>query len=159
MEADKLRIRCSSLGKIMTNPRSKSEVLSGTCRTYIKELFLMYEYDIVKEFWSRYTDKGIRVERDSIMLANDVFDWKLTIDDISGDQMYFKNEWINGATDVCTDHLLADVKSSWDGTTFPWFDTELQSKSNMWQMHGYMWLTGHEQAEVVYCLIDTPRGS
>ena len=33
-----MKIRSSALGKIMTNPRKKSETLSATCKTYIKEL-------------------------------------------------------------------------------------------------------------------------
>ena len=33
-----MKIRSSALGKIMTNPRKKTEVLSAGCKTYIKEL-------------------------------------------------------------------------------------------------------------------------
>ena len=33
-----MKIRCSSLGKIMTSPKSKGEVLSQTTKTYLKEL-------------------------------------------------------------------------------------------------------------------------
>jgi hypothetical protein len=38
-----LKIRCSSIGKIMTSPRSKAELLSATTKTYIKELVLEHE--------------------------------------------------------------------------------------------------------------------
>jgi hypothetical protein len=45
-----LKIRCSALGKIMTNSRSKSEVLSKTCKTYLQELAIEEMYGIKKEF-------------------------------------------------------------------------------------------------------------
>jgi len=43
-----LKIRCSALGKIMTNSRSKSEVLSKTCKTYLQELAIEEMYGIKK---------------------------------------------------------------------------------------------------------------
>ena len=64
-----LKIRCSSLGKIMTNPRTKKETLSKTCKTYIQDIFKENEYGIVREFRSRYIDKGIDCETQSIELA------------------------------------------------------------------------------------------
>ena len=70
-----LKIRCSALGKIMTNARSKSEVLSKTCKSYLQELAIEEMYGIKKEFSSRYTDKGIEVERTSIDLVQDNCDF------------------------------------------------------------------------------------
>ena len=57
-----LKIRCSSIGKIMTNSRSKTETLSKTCKTYLQELAIEEMYGKRKEFSSRYTDKGNAVE-------------------------------------------------------------------------------------------------
>lgn len=163
-----LRIRCSALGKIMTAPKSKNESLSVTTKNYIQDLFLEREYGIRKEFWSRYTDKGIAVEKDSIRLANEVLDWKLTDDYIDfGGQEYFSNEWIHGQTDVCTDWILADVKSCWSGTTYPWFNPadeddiksqmKVINKDYFYQMQGYMWLTGHDTCHLAYTLVNTPE--
>ena len=157
MEAKDLLIRCSSLGKVMTNSRSKDRSLSATASGYIKELFLDFEYGIRKEFWSRYTDKGIMQEKESIRLANKILGWGLTDDYIeNGGQESFRNDYIMGRTDVCNDYLLADVKTSWDGTTFPWFLDKKPPKDYVYQLQGYMWLSGHERAELVYCLVNTP---
>jgi hypothetical protein len=154
---NQIRIRCSSLGKIMTSPKS-GVGLSETAKTYIRELFLELEFGIRKEFWSKYTDKGIRVEKESIRLANQVLDWGLTDEYINREkQEYFENDWISGMTDVCTDWLLADIKSSWDGTTFPFFLNKMPTKDYYYQLQGYMWLTGHDEAQLVYCLTDTPK--
>jgi len=40
-----MKIRCSALGKIMTSPRSKSELLSQTAKTYVHELAIEHLYN------------------------------------------------------------------------------------------------------------------
>jgi hypothetical protein len=57
-----MKIRCSAIGKIMTNPKTKGESLSQTTKTYLQELAVEEIYGIRKEFSSRYTDKGNEVE-------------------------------------------------------------------------------------------------
>lgn len=147
-----MKIRCSAIGKIMTSPKSKGEVLSQTTKTYLHELAIEEIYGIRKEFSSRYTDKGNEVEDLSIALCNDVLD----IGFIYKNEEHFSNDWITGTPDVNTNDILIDVKSSWDATTFPFFDTELINKSYFYQMHGYMWLTGKQESLLCYCLVNTP---
>lgn len=147
-----MKIRCSAIGKIMTSPKSKGEVLSQTTKSYLQELAITEVYGIRKEFSSRYTDKGNEVEDLSIALCNDVLD----IGFIYKNEEHFTNDWITGTPDVNTSEILLDVKSSWDATTFPFFDTELKNKDYLYQLHGYMWLTGKEESLLCYCLIDTP---
>lgn len=147
-----MKIRCSAIGKIMTSPKSKGEVLSQTTKTYLQELAIEEIYGIRKEFSSRYTDKGNEVEDLSIALCNDVLD----IGFIYKNEEHFTNDWITGTPDVNTNEILLDVKSSYDATTFPFFDLELTNKMYLYQMHGYMWLTGKEESLLCYCLIDTP---
>ena len=147
-----MKIRCSAIGKIMTSPKSKGEVLSPTTKSYLQEVAITEVYGIRKEFSSRYTDKGNEVEDFSIALCNDVLD----IGFIYKNEEHFTNDWITGTPDVNTNEILLDVKSSWDATTFPFFDTELKNKDYLYQLHGYMWLTGKEESLLCYCLIDTP---
>ena len=147
-----LLFRCSSLGKIMTEPRNKSEVLSETAKTYIQDLFKERELGIYKDFSSRYTDKGIENEDEAIQTASEVLKWGF----VTKNETRFNNEWLTGEPDVFTDSLLADIKCSWNGSTFPMFDTELKNKDYFWQLQGYMMLTDMTQAELVYCLTNTP---
>jgi hypothetical protein len=147
-----LKIRCSSIGKLMATPRSKSELLSQTAKTYIHELVLEHKYGIRKEFSSRYTDKGNAVEDESISLVNDV----LELNFIYKNEEYFENDFITGTPDVNTEDVLLDVKSSWDATTFPFFETEIPTKDYYYQLQGYMWLTGKTESMLCYCLVDTP---
>ena len=147
-----MKIRCSSIGKIMTSSKTKGEALSQTTKTYLKELAVAEKYGIHKEFSSRYIDKGNQVEDHAIELCNDV----LGLGFIYKNEEHFTNDWIKGTPDVITEEILLDVKSSWDATTFPFFDDELKNKDYYYQMQGYMWLTGKEESLLCYCLIDTP---
>jgi len=148
-----LKIRCSAIGKIMTSPRSKGEVLSATTKTYIKELVLEHKYGIKKEINSRYLDKGNQVEDMAIELAEQALDLGF----VFKNELYFENDHLTGTPDIITDTLIIDVKSSWNGTTFPMFEDELPNKDYYWQLQGYMELTGKHNAIVAYCLVDTPE--
>ena len=146
-------IRFIALGKLLTSSRTKGELLSETAKSYIQDLFKEKELGISKEFWSRYTDKGLQMEDEAIEFAGQFFGWEFVVKNTER----YNNDWITGEPDVITEYLLADIKCSWDGTTFPLFDTELKNKDYFWQMQGYMWLTGLKQAELIYCLMNTPH--
>ena len=148
-----MKIRCSSLGKIMTSPKSKGEVLSQTAKTYLKELVLEEKFGIKKEFSSRYTDKGNTQEDLAIEMASQVLNLPFALKNTE----YFENEFIKGTPDLVLEDEIVDIKCSWDGTTFPWFEDELPNKDYFWQLVGYCWLTGRKKARVVYCLVDTPE--
>lgn len=149
-----MKIRCSAIGKIMTTPRSKGEVLSQTTKSYIKELVLEHKYGIRKEINSRYLDKGNMVENQSIELTEKVLD----LDLIVKNESYFENEFICGTPDIIMGDTIIDVKSSWSAHTFPFFlDEELPNKDYYYQLQGYMALTGATKGMVVYCLINTPE--
>jgi len=147
-----MKIRCSSLGKLMTASRSKTEQLSKTTKTYIQELVLVHKYGIKKEWSSRYTDKGNECEEDSITLANEV----LNVGFIYKNEEHFQNDYVTGTPDVNTNEVLLDIKTSFDGTTFPFFEEEIPNKDYYYQLQGYMWLTGKEESLLVYCLTNTP---
>jgi hypothetical protein len=145
-------VRCSSLGKLLTEPRSKSEVLSQTAKSYIEDLFNELEFGYRKEFSSRYTDKGLEMEDEAIQFASEQFDWDFVVKNTER----FTNDYITGEPDINTDSLLADIKCSWSLDTYPMFEAEMKNKDYYWQLQGYMWLTGKAEAELVYCLMNTP---
>ena len=147
-----LKIRCSAIGKIMTNARSKSEVLSKTCKSYLQELAIEEAFGIRKEFSSKYTDKGNEVERESIDLAQDVLD----VGFMYKNEEHFNNDYLTGTPDVNTDTCLLDVKSSYDASTFPFFAEDIPNKDYMYQLQGYMALTGKRKSILAYCLVNTP---
>jgi len=148
-----MKIRCSALGKLMTSPRTKGEVLSQTAKTYIQDLVKEEFLGIKKEFSSRYTDKGNIQEDTAIEMASKVLNLPFALKNTE----YFENDFIKGTPDIILEDEIIDIKCSWDGTTFPWFEDELPNKDYYWQMVGYCWLTNKKRARVVYCLVDTPE--
>ena len=146
------KVRCSAIGKIMTNPRTKGEFLSQTAKTYIEEEVLRAKYGVIKPFYSRYTDKGNAVEGQAIEMAAEA----LELSFVYKNERRFENEFLTGTPDVNTDDILLDVKSSWDATTFPFFATEIPTKDYYYQLQGYLELTGKTKALLVYCLVNTP---
>ena len=147
-----MKIRCSALGRLMTAPRNKSEVLSQTAKSYIQELVLEEKFGIKKEFSSRYTDKGLQCEDEAISLVNDV----LGLGFIFKNEEQFNNDWVTGTPDVNTNEILLDIKCSYEAHTFPFFEDEIPTPSYFFQLQGYMWLTNKTEALLCYCLVNTP---
>ncbi len=150
------KIRCSAIGQIMADPRTKKDKeagnLSATAKTYLRNWYIEDQFSRKKEFTNKFLEKGIAVEDEAIALYSK----------ISGKEFLKKNEkelandYCTGTPDVITD-IVVDVKSSWDIFTFPLFDEELKNKDYWWQLQGYMWLTDKKEAELAYCLVDTPE--
>ena len=68
-----MKFRCSSIGKLMTEPRSKSEgPLSVGAKTYIRELAAQEIFGVDFVVSSKAIEKGIECEDDSILLLNKV---------------------------------------------------------------------------------------
>lgn len=150
-----LKIRCSAIGKIMGNPRKKSDTLSAVCKDYIQTLVIENRFGRKKEHTSRFTDKGIIAEDDSIVLARDVLDLGF----IYKNEKEWENEYLTGTPDVLTDVCLLDVKSKWDLFTYKSIlcnKEEKPLKDYFYQMQGYMALTGKRKSYLVFCLPDTP---
>lgn len=148
-----LRVRCSSLGAIMTNSRSKKEVLSQSAKGYVKQYILERKFGKYKEIKSKYFDKGNEVEEDGIALCNEL----LGLDFLYKNEEKFRNDYISGIPDVNTDTTLLDIKSSWDIFTFLFFDEKIPKKGYYYQLQGYMWLTGKTESLLCYCLTNTPQ--
>ena len=68
-----LLIRCSSIGKIMTEPKTKAEgPLSVGAKTYIRQLAAQGIFNVQFEVSSKPIEKGLEVEGESIALLNRV---------------------------------------------------------------------------------------
>ena len=146
-----MKIRSSALGKIMTNPRKKSETLSATCKTYIKELVKEDLFGYKSTIDSKYLTKGIDMEDTSIDLYNEVHG-----------TLYLKNterlsnEFITGECDINAGDKIIDIKSSWSLDTFPASPEDVNNKDYEWQLRAYMWLYDKPKAELAYCMVSTP---
>ena len=149
-----MKFRCSSIGKLMTEPRSKSEgILSAGAKTYIRELAAQEIFGVEFEVSSKHIEKGVEVEGDSIDLLNSVRGLSLV-----KNTERRSNDFITGECDLFDPVAKRghDVKSSWSIATFPITVADCEDKLYEWQMRGYMALWDADEWEVNYCLVDTP---
>lgn len=146
-----LKIRCSSLSKIMTEPKAKGEVLSVGAKTYIDELASEFVYGFKKMVSSKEMDKGIIVENASIALLNEVLFTSYVKNTERRD-----NDWLTGECDIFTGSRIHDIKSSWSLATFPATVRAGRDKDYEWQLRGYMMLWDVDESEIDYCMVTTP---
>ena len=150
------KIRCSAIGSIMSEPRSKADkeagLLSKTAQTHCQEWLKEQIYSRRKEFTSKYTDKGNIMEDYSIDFLGEQLDLGMLIKNES----HFDNDTMTGTPDLVLKDLIIDVKNSWDCFTFPMFYDAIPNKDYYYQLQGYMNLTGKAKAKLIYVLSNTP---
>jgi hypothetical protein len=140
----------SSLGKLMTASRTKSEVLSETTKTYIRGIAKQDFYGYNVELNNKYINKGNLQENDSIRLLNSVL-----FTNYSKNTERLQNEWLTGEADIVTDDSIIDIKTSWSLETFPATSAEGAEKLYEWQLRAYMMLYNKNYAQLCYCMVST----
>lgn len=150
-----LLIRCSSIGKLMTEPKTLKEgPLSVGAKTFVRELAAQEIFGVEFEFSSKETEKGIEVEPDGIALLNRVRGLSLV-----KNTERRNNGWWTGEADLF--HAAArsghDLKCPWSIRTFPITVADCEDKIYEWQMRGYMPLWDADSWEVNYALVNTPE--
>lgn len=140
----------SQIGKIMTNPRNKSEVLSETCKTRIEEKFIEDQFGVRKSFWSKETNKGLECEEESINFFAKEYD----LFGAKKNEIRYENDSFIGTPDLVFNGIVYDIKTSWSLFTFPMFDDPavIPTKDYMYQLQAYLDLTGLKKAQLVYVL-------
>ena len=150
-------IRCSSIGKIMTSPRSKtaewSETAIGAMMDQVRELVfgVCKSLDEVK-----CIQKGNACEDAAIELYNSVFLYNL--EKLPSDARR-DNGIITGEPDLLaiSSQKGVDIKNAWSLLTFPMRPEDAAKKEYEWQARGYMALFDVPKWEIAYCFIDTPE--
>lgn len=155
MPANEILFRCSSIGRLMTEPKTLKEgPLSVGAKTYIRQIAAQEIFGVDFEVSSKEMEKGIRCEPDSIALLNRVRGLDLT-----KNTERRSNGLITGECDLfhAPRRRGHDLKTSWSIATFPIALADCLDKVYEWQMHGYMWLWDASEWEVNYCLVNTPE--
>ncbi len=146
------KVRASAGGKLMTEPRSKTETLSETTKTYVYEWLKERIYKVHKEISNKYLNKGLMLEDTAIDKTIEWLDLSFTIKN----EQFFENDYFTGTPDLIVDGVVYDTKCSWDCFTFPLFDKDIPTKDYFYQLQIYMELTGCKKAVLVYVLLNTP---
>ena len=141
--------RSSSVGKLMASP-DKASLPVGA----ITELDKMISQKLINwqdDFDFFTLEKGRQCENDSIELYNEIHD-----------TFYVKNTervtqgLLTGECDLLDskESLVIDIKTAYSKKTYPLF-MKLSSLYE-WQLRAYMHLYDVNQAELAYCLVNTP---
>ena len=143
--------RASALSAIMTDGKGKDELSVGA-KTYVTKLAKEFVYGYDEKVSSKYMDKGIQVEDESIDLYNAVH-----LSSHAKNMERKTNAWITGEADIVADDRIIDIKSSWCLTTFPVLADQGRDTGYEWQLRAYMWLWDRPRADIAYCLVSTPE--
>ncbi len=177
-----MKFRCSSLGKIMTEAKTidpalvtddvrrimaskkrteeekailerlKLYTLSDGAKSHIKRLAAEDIFGVDFTVTSKYLEKGIMCEAESLAMINRVKGWSLV-----KNTERRENKWLTGEADAIGPGWGLDVKTSWSVETFPLTAACAYDADYEWQMRGYMMLWDLPSWKVAYGLVDTPE--
>jgi len=141
------KIRCSQIGQIMSNAKTKGDLSAG-CKTYLEN---WYANDN-EEIHSKYFDKGNMVENECIDLMASVLNKGLAF---KNDE-FLEDDFFTGTCDVQLDDCIVDAKSVWNRKGLHAACNGLD-KDYEWQLMGYAHLYKKPKAILFYGLLDTPE--
>ncbi len=150
-------IRCSSISKIMTSPRTKGEEWSETAKTAMLDAARETMFGVRRSLDDmQCIQKGIACEDAGIALYNNVFLYDLKKVDSSERR---SNGIITGEPDLiaASSKKGVDIKVAWSLLTFPLTEEQAGKKAYEWQARGYMCLFDLPVWEIAYCALDTPE--
>lgn len=145
-------IHASGLGDIMA-PAKKAGELSAGAKTYVKKRLKESLFGYRESFGSKYTEKGIQVENDSIALYN-----RVTGHSCVKNTERRTTDLLTGEADIINGDTVIDIKSSWSLLTFPIFAADAHDAGYEWQLRAYMLLWNLPRAELAFCMVTTPAG-
>jgi len=152
-QPDNYKAHPSEIGSIMPTPKGDGIVSVGTAtilQKWAKEQ--LYEKNESFNVSSKYTRKGVEMESRAIeyLIENSNIPWG------TKNERTYENDFMVGTPDLVFTDLIVDIKCSYSCFTFPLFDTKC-SPDYIWQVQGYMELTGAKNAIVAYILMDAPE--
>lgn len=155
MDFGKVLIRCSSLGCLFTEPKSKADKdagnLSQTAKTHLIEVYAREIWGVEKDLLTKQMKKGVDAEAAAISLLSVVDGCIYEKNHTRG-----QNEWISGHADIVLEDEIIDTKVSWDAFSFLPKLAEEIDKTYYYQLQGYLWLWNKKVGRIAYCLVDTP---
>lgn len=126
--------------------------LSVGAKTYLTAIAKEFVYGFHEVVTTKYMDKGIAVEDESIQLYNDVF-----FTSYVKNKERRENQWLTGELDLLPNGKITDIKSAWSLATFPATADDAHDSLYEWQGRGYMMLWDVDAFEVAYCMVSTPE--
>lgn len=150
--------RASMVGKLMTEPRSKSDgPLSQGAKTAIRDIAAQHILGVEFQVSSREMEKGIDCEPDSIALLNRVLGLAL-----AKNTARLSDANLSGECDLYDQARREgyDLKTAWSASTFPILADDIGGSQRTlyeWQCRAYMALWDAPRWHVAYALVNTPE--
>lgn len=132
----------------LNTPTDLSQTAKSYCEMWLKQQL----YSRRKNIKSKYMDKGLIMEDNSIDFIADYLNLGMLIKN----EVRMSNDYMEGECDVLLPKDIFDAKNSWDCFTFPLFDKEIPNIDYYWQGQGYMELYNRDSYKLIYVLSDTP---
>lgn len=153
----RMKARCSMLSRLITEPKNKSDKISQSAKSAVREIakFDLFGYQSFEG--NKYTEKGLQLEEQAIKLSS--LSRGLALKKNSERR---ENDWIQGECDIYVPSrkLIIDTKCTYDIGTHPFFRDEAEEKAKKQgydiQVQGYMWLWDCEEAHIDFCLFPSP---
>lgn len=154
-----VKIHCSSLGKLTTEPRNKADKdagnLSETTKTHLIEVYAEKQYGFRRDISNKYTNKGNKCEPKAIEELS-----KFTGIPMVKNEEVFSNGHFIGTPDILTPEkkIIWDTKCCYDWVTLL-ENIDGADSENEHQLEGYLDILkdGYEKAYVVKILLDHPE--
>lgn len=147
-----IKIHPSSLAKIMPEPKKKDEVLSVGAKTYLTGLAKEIVYGYRATVTTKYMEKGLRCEQESIDLYNSV---NFTSHVKNPERR--ENEFLTGECDIEDEDIIKDIKTAWSLETFPATVADAHDPDYEYQLRAYMMLWEKPFAELAFVMVSTPE--
>lgn len=150
--------RAHMVGKLMTEPRSKSEgPLSIGAKTAIRDIAAQHILGIEFEISGKELAKGIECEPDSNALLNRVMRRSL----VKNTERRTNGLW-SGECDLFDAERAEgfDLKTAWSAASFPIVAEDIGGSQRAlyeWQCRAYMALWNADRWHVAYALVNTPE--
>jgi hypothetical protein len=141
-------------------PNRFDDPITTNAKSYLKRLYGEIKYgkwSASKDIGSKYLTKGRLAEKDSLDLIS-----FLDGEGYEKNEKRLENAFLSGVPDsfrgssIHEAYYIPDVKSSWDFETFIDNVGKPLNPVYWWQLQGYLDLTGADEGEVSFCLVNTP---
>jgi hypothetical protein len=124
--------------------------MGQTAKSYIKQVAKENFYGYRSQINSKYIEKGLMQEQDSIDLLNTV-----RFEAYGKNTVRMVDDLMTGEADIITDASIIDIKTSWSLDTFPVMAEDGYDAIYEWQLRAYMRLYDRPKAELIYCMVTT----
>lgn len=180
-----LKVRCSSLGLLMSEPKSidpallvgeyaklhksrptkeedkaaKDAALAPLWDRTLSAGAKSYVLNLAKEFVYQYKGSvsSKAMEKGVIVepLSIELYNMVNFTSHVKNTERK-ENAWLTGEADIAGGKII-DIKSSWSLATFPATRASAEDSIYEWQVRGYMQLWDLPASEVAHCLVSTPE--